>query len=252
MASLADLALLLPILAVGAGLIGYGLFALGQLIRLRRGAGIPASDTSRAIVSVEGTAVDVDDATVTSPLTGREALWYAYRVDGHGGDLTRPDWTPVAEGRDGCVFGVETGGDTVRVDPDGASGEDRRRGVEYPMRREDRRDFTEPIRTHADRLRSALRCQRSRAALRTVWRGPQAGSYNRLARTNSVIPTTLRPMVRPRCGRDCGAGRGSARPSRPRFPHRSGPTSRTRGTGARDRPRRRGLDGSRSERGRYN
>jgi len=120
MASLADLALLLPIFAVGAGLIGYGLLALGQLLRIRRGAGTPATDASRALVSLEGTAVDVDDATVTSPLTGREALWYSYRVDTHGGDLTRPDWTPVAEGRDGRVFGVETGGDTVRVDPDGA------------------------------------------------------------------------------------------------------------------------------------
>ena len=89
---------------------------------------------------------------------------------------------------------------------------------------------------------------RSRAASHTVWRGPQAGSYNRLARTNGVILTTLRPTVRPRCGRDCDAGQESARPSRPRFPHRSGPTSRTRGSGARDRPRRRGLDGSRSER----
>lgn len=120
MASLADLALLLPIFAAGAGLLGYGLLALGQLVRIRRGAATPDSSATRSLVAVEGDAVGVDDATVTSPLTGRAALWYAYRIDSHGGDLTRPDWTPVAEGRAGRVFGVQTDGDAVRVDPTGA------------------------------------------------------------------------------------------------------------------------------------
>jgi len=43
----------------------------------------------------------------------------------------------------------------------------------------------------------------------------------------------------------------SARPSTPHSTHRSAPTSRTRGSGARDRRRRRGLVGSRSERERH-
>jgi|GEM_PF-2492487 len=120
MASLADLALLLPIFAAGAGLIGYGLVALGQLIRLRRGSAIPSASATNSLVAFEGDAVGLDDATVTSPLTGRPALWYEYRVDGHGGDLTRPDWESLTEGRADHVFGVDTGSGTVCVDPVGA------------------------------------------------------------------------------------------------------------------------------------
>ena len=121
---------------------------------------------------------------------------------------------------------------------------DRRRRVQHAVRREDGGDLTAPRVSHADRPRSASRSQRSQAASQMCGRGPCAGSYRRLARTNGFIPTDLRPTARPRCGQGSSAGPGCRHLSRPHSPRRSEPTSRTPGNGARDRPRLREPDRS--------
>jgi hypothetical protein len=120
MVSPVSILLLLAVFAVGAGLLGYGTLGVLDLLRLSRGS-TSAAAIDAGLLSIAGTAVHSENhGTVTSPVTGAEALWYAYEIQHRASDLARPDWETVAEDAGGRPFGLETADGRVTLDPAGA------------------------------------------------------------------------------------------------------------------------------------
>ncbi|MFC6757426.1 MULTISPECIES: hypothetical protein [Haloarcula] len=74
----------------------------------------------RGPVEIEGQAVEGDDGTVESPLTGTRCLAYSYKVEEYLREGGNMNWATVGAGMDGVEFVVDDGTGRVVVDPDGA------------------------------------------------------------------------------------------------------------------------------------
>ncbi len=119
MADLPALALLVSIFALGVTVLAYGLFALLTLLRLRWSHNAVGT-LSSGLLSVTGTAADgADDGTVTSPVTGDEALVYEYQLQRQEGTISRPEWTTHAGQVDGRPFELRTADGSATIDPAG-------------------------------------------------------------------------------------------------------------------------------------
>jgi hypothetical protein len=121
MADLFALGLLGSIFAVGVLVLAYGLVAVATMARLRWSEGT-VGDLSSGLLSLTGTAVERGaEGTVTSPVTGEDALVYDYELQRHEGTKSRPDWTTHDSGGDGRPFELRTAAGSATVDPAGAT-----------------------------------------------------------------------------------------------------------------------------------
>ncbi|MBX0287375.1 GIDE domain-containing protein [Haloarcula salinisoli] len=74
----------------------------------------------RGPVEIEGQAVEGDDGTVESPLTGTRCLAYSYKLEEYVREGGNRKWATVGAGMDGVEFVVDDGTGRVVVDPNGA------------------------------------------------------------------------------------------------------------------------------------
>lgn len=122
MASGPVLLLLLGLLTTGGILIAYSLFSLLQLRWFRRALRSDGGRPRPGSVAVEGVARTAADAdSVSSPVTGTNALLYEYGVKHLTGAPASPNWRTVASGQDGVAFDVDTDAGRLRVEPPGAA-----------------------------------------------------------------------------------------------------------------------------------
>lgn len=118
-ATAAATGLLVAFLFVGATLVAGGAVAVVQIVRVSRLAN--AGTLRDGLVSLSGRATPLAESEpVTSPLTGRSALCYAFEVRRVESGPDRRGRDEPRTGRGGVPFVLATGDGCVLVDPAGA------------------------------------------------------------------------------------------------------------------------------------
>jgi hypothetical protein len=109
------------LLALGAGTGGVG-FGFGQWRRARAFADTPTSrarSAAQGYAAFSGIARALPGTPTRSPLTGRNCLWYDYRIEERSGGRDER-WHTIESGTSDETFALDDGTGQVVIDPDGA------------------------------------------------------------------------------------------------------------------------------------
>ncbi len=108
-------------LAITGGLFGTSLFAAFRyMIKARTLEDVPTSKARSAeqgYVELEGNAIMMPGDPIRAPFSGRECVWWSYKLEKRDGD---GDWRTVKKAASDSLFQLKDATGTCLVDPEGA------------------------------------------------------------------------------------------------------------------------------------
>lgn len=109
---------LLSFWLAGTLLLSAGIFTGLQLLQLKRRGTTSPGNVAEGVTTTQGRVDPAEDeGSVTSPITGTEAVCYEFVVQRQAGTQPRTDWDTVEGGRDGVRFLLSDEAGSVLIDP---------------------------------------------------------------------------------------------------------------------------------------